>query len=104
MRLIDLHNELTAIEILPPAARTATANGGGVDLQGYVGSLKLILDSAAGTGTTPTMDVKIQDSADNTTFADVSGLTFTQVVGAASLQSLGVDTRAVKRYIRAVST
>ena len=73
-------------------------------MQGYVGSLKLVLDSAAGTGTSPTLDVKVQDSADDTTFADISGLTFAQVINAASLQSLGVDTRAVRRYIRGVST
>lgn len=104
MRTTDLNNELTVIEILAPAVKTASANGTGVDLQGYQGNLKLMLSSAAGTGTSPTMDVKIQDSADNSTFADVAGLTFAQVINAASLQSLAVDSRAVRRYIRAVET
>jgi hypothetical protein len=50
------------------------------------------------------MDVKIQDSADNSTFADVSGYTLTQVTTTDSLQSLSIDKRLVRRYVRAVFT
>ena len=31
----DLYNEITAVQSLGPAARTATANGSSADLQGY---------------------------------------------------------------------
>lgn len=102
---IDLKNRLTFSNSLAPASRTATANGTGVDLQGYVGDAVAILNSAAGTGTTPTLAVKIQDSADNSAFADVAGYTFTTVTdAAASLQTLKVDTRLARRYVRAVAT
>ena len=101
MKIIDVHGELLASNLIA-GTYTADANGAGADLQGYQGVLKIVLDSGAGGGTTPTLDVKIQDSADNSTFADVLGKVFTQVTGAsASIQSLAIDTRAVKRYIRA---
>jgi len=103
MRMIDLHNELTNLS-LAAGRSTVTANDTGVDLQGYQGKLKVMLNYAGGGGTSPTLDVKIQDSADNSTFADVTGLAFTQVTATASLQSMAVDTRAVRRYIRTVRT
>ena len=104
MKIIDVHGELLASNLIA-GTYTADANGVGADLQGYQGVLKIVLDSGAGGGTTPTLDVKIQDSADNSTFADVLGKVFTQVTGAsASIQSLAIDTRAVRRYIRAVLT
>lgn len=102
--LLDLKEETTILSFLPPAARTTGANGTGIDLQGYIGIAVAALHSAAGTGTTPTLDVKIQDSADNSTFADVTGYAFTQVTdAAASLQDLEIDTRKVRRYVRAVT-
>jgi len=104
MKIIDVHGELLASNLIA-GTYTADANGAGADLQGYQGVLKIVLDSGAGGGTTPTLDVKIQDSADNSTFTDVLGKVFTQVTGAsASIQSLAIDTRAVKRYIRAALT
>ena len=100
MKIIDVHNELLALNLIA-GTYTADASGAGADLQGYQGVLKIILDSGAGVGT---LDVKIQDSADNSSFTDVVGKTFAQVTTIASLQSLGIDTRAVRRYIRAVLT
>ena len=103
MKIIDVHGELLASNLIA-GTYTADASGAGADLQGYQGVLKIILDSGAGGGTTPTLDVKIQDSTDNSSFTDVVGKTFAQVTTIASLQSLGIDTRAVRRYIRAVLT
>ena len=51
-------------------------------------------------GTTPTLDGKIQDSADGQNFADVAGYVFPTVTAANSDQVIGVDTRAVRRYVR----
>ena len=103
MKIIDVHGELLASNLIA-GAYTADATGAGADLQGYQGVLKIVLDSGAGGGTAPTLDVKIQDSADNISFTDISGKTFVQVGANASLQSLGIDTRGVKRYIRAALT
>ena len=103
MKIIDVHGELLASNLIA-GTYTADANGAGADLQGYQGVLKIVLDSGAGGGTTPTLDVKIQDSDNNSSFADVVDKAFAQVTTVASLQSLGIDTRAVRRYIRAVLT
>ena len=104
MKIIDVHNELLASNLIA-GTYTVNADGAGVDLQDYQGVLKVILNSGAGGGTTPTLDAKIQDSADNSAFADIPDKVFGQVTDAgASIQFLGIDTRTVKRYIRAVLT
>lgn len=103
--IIDLHTELNAASLSNIAARTSTVTGSAVDLQGYQGKLKVMQNVGTVSGTTPTLDGKLQDSADGSTgWADVTGATFTQVTAADSLQSIGVDTRAVKRYVRYVGT
>lgn len=99
--------------LFSPAARTATANGTGVDRQatntGTDGVAVVYLDSAAGTGTSPTLDFKLQESDDNSTFTDVPtaeivGGAFTQVTNAASQQTRYVDLGPRKRYLRGVAT
>lgn len=55
------------------------------------------------TGTDVT--VKIQDSADNSSFTDVSGLAFTQVTTAPTVERISIaNTSTVRRYVRAVTT
>lgn len=88
-----------------PAALTATTNGTGVDTLGYTSAM-VVLEVGAVSGTSPTLDVKVQESADNSTFTDVTGATFTQVTAANNSQVLRVDGlgTARKRYLRAVAT
>lgn len=99
--------------LFSPAARTASANGTGVDRQaantGTDGMAVVYLDSAAGTGTSPTLDFKLQESDDNSSWADVPtgeivGGAFTQVTTAASQQTRYVDLGPRKRYLRGVFT
>ncbi len=83
------------------AARTATGNGTGVDntassANGGVGHIHVFSRS----GTSPTLDVKIQHSTDNSTFADL--ITFTQATAATS-QRISV-TGTVNRYTRETRT
>lgn len=94
----------TLMNLLPSAARTATVTGSAVDIQLMSGRCAVILDSAAGTGTTPTLDVVIQDSDDGSTgWATVS--TFAQVTNAAAVQTKNsLDSNGTKRYVRAVGT
>jgi hypothetical protein len=48
--------------------------------------------------------VKIQDSADNATFADVAGLSFAQVTTGPNTQRISIsNTSTVRRYLRAVT-
>ena len=91
---------------LRPQRATSTQNGTGVDTLGY-NSASVALEVGTVSGTTPTLDVKIQDSADNSAFADVTGLTFTQVTASNNSQVLrieGLNTTTRRRYLRAVGT
>lgn len=98
-------NESSSEEILPGVRVTATGNGTGVDLLDYEGDMAFTLLSSAGGGTTPTLDVKLQDSPDNSTWADITGATFTQVTDAADAhERILVDLDAADRYVRAVKT
>lgn len=94
--------------LLGADSRSASANGTGFDLQGSndaEGEAIVILDSEAGSGTDPTLDVKLQDSADNSSWSDISGKTFTQVTdGGAGFEKISINTNDVRRYVRAVAT
>lgn len=73
---------VTANESLYPSVAT-TATGVGTALPGYSGADSLIfeLDVTVVTGTNPTLDVLVQDSADGVNFFTLA--TFTQVTAAA---------------------
>tara|TARA_Y100001938_G_scaffold137686_1_gene202224 strand:+ start:471 stop:851 length:381 start_codon:yes stop_codon:yes gene_type:complete len=85
---------------LGTSTKTATGNGTGIDLQGYEGDILFVLDSSAGGGSSPTLDVTIEDSDDNSTFGSLSGAAFTQVTGSASTQKLSISADECKRYVR----
>jgi cellobiose-specific phosphotransferase system component IIB len=91
----------TALLAAASCANTAAATGTGVDLVEYEGPVVIVQNHGASTGT---LNGKIQDSADNITFNDVSGLTFTQSTTTADVQSLVVQSKQVRRYIKYVGT
>lgn len=94
-----------ALYFHPTAARTTTGNGTAVDVQLYDGDLIFILDSAAGTGTTPTLDIKLQSSdTSGGTYTDIAGATFTQVTTSASQQTITVSKDENRRWFRIVYT
>jgi hypothetical protein len=83
---------------------TGATNGTSIDTTASVSfGAQAYLHVFAFTGTSAV--VKIQDSADNSTFADVTGLTFTTVTSAPFSQRLATSrTATIRRYIRAVTT
>lgn len=83
---------------------TGATNGIGYDTGASASfGAQAYLQVTAFTGTDVT--IKIQDSADNLTFADVSGLAFTAVTAAPATQRLALsNTATVGRYVRAVTT
>ena len=86
-------------------AKTSTATSGAIDLLEYDGDILLILDSAAGTGSSPTLDIKITECSTNGgTYTDLSGATFTQVTDSASLQTLVISKDSAERFIKIVQT
>jgi len=80
--------------------------GVAVDIKDYIGRGKLLLAAAAPTaGTTPTLDVKLQESDDQYSgFADISGATFTQLTTAGATQEKPFLIDSRKRWIRAIPT
>ena len=99
----NVKSTVLAKQTLRSQAMTSTTNGTGVDTLGF-GNAMVLLEVGAVTGTSPTMDVKLQDSPDNSTFTDISGATLTQVTAANKSQTLSVNLDGKARYIRAVAT
>jgi len=101
----DIKNSITlANGGVAPGAKTSTVTGTGINLSGYQTAVVFAQDVGAVSGTSPTLNGKIQDSADNSTFADVSGYTFAEVTTSTDNQQLSVDPRAVRQYVRYVGT
>lgn len=106
MAIRDLENALSVAASLNPAARTASANGTGVDVQGY-GSVMLLVHFGAYTDGTHTPS--LEHSNDGTTYAacDSNSLNGTLVAvngagGANTVQKVGYT--GGRRYVRAVLT
>lgn len=101
--VIDGIKSLFAIR---PQAATATVTGAGVDTLGY-NDASCTLEVGTVSGTTPTLNVKLQDSATSGgTYADITGATFTQVTASDKSQTIRVGGLGIdkKRFIRAVAT
>jgi hypothetical protein len=95
----------TLLNPVPVADVLATANGTDLDLVSYSGQIVIMADVKKIAGTNPTMDISIQDSADNSSFAPISpAIAFTQVTTVASAQKLVVNKDALRRYLRVVMT
>lgn len=84
-------------------ARSATANGTAMNCNDLEGLGLAVLMCGVVSGTSPTLDVKIQDSPDGTTWTDVTGATFTQLT-AAGMQKLNLDFNSLQKNVRGVAT
>jgi hypothetical protein len=106
--------KLQHFALAPTASRNAALNGTAVDLKDYDGDVALVLDVAS--GGTSTCTVTLQDSADNSSFANVSAeftrdgalqapgtVSFAQVSTTASKQVIVVSKDGLRRYVKAVS-
>lgn len=85
---------------------SSAVNGSGVDTKNYRDGMAVIRSGAvAGSPSSFTVDGKVQDSADNSSFADVTGLTFTQIVAASTSRLLRLNFMGdYRRYLRIVVT
>lgn len=87
---------------IKPQVATATVNGAGVDLGDAEGNCFAVVQAGTVSGTTPTCDVKAQESADNAAFSDITGATFPQIT--ASNKTAAINFKRTKRYTRLVAT
>lgn len=99
---MDIKQTLDAQNSLAPAARTATANGTGVDLANFHSANVVFI---VGTITDGTHTPSVQESDDNSTFTNVAAADLIGTLAAlASNTNQRVGYRGTKRYVRAVST
>lgn len=106
--LRDLKSNLAAAPSLNPAARTATANGTAVDLQGAKSALA-VLSVGAWTDGTHTPKLQEGELADGSDAADVAADNlegaFTAIAGAGQANAIQrVGYKGTKRYLRVVMT
>jgi hypothetical protein len=105
--LLNALAQATGVELAPAASRTSTLTGTGIDVLEYEGVALVLLNASAGTGTSPTLDVKLQHSDDDSTYEDVTSGAFTQVTDVAETAGVKVmklNVSDLKRYLRVVGT
>ena len=78
-------NIVAKVSIAPQSLTSAVLSGTAIDCKGYNAASVLI--SVGALTNTKTLDVKVQESDDNTTFADVTGAAITQLIGGASAKN-----------------
>lgn len=98
----DIKSNADVAHSLAPAARTASANGAGVDLQGYESAMAVFY---AGVVTDGTHTPSLEESDDNSTFTAVAAA---HQQGTLAVLTANVPQRVgyvgLKRYIRPVIT
>jgi hypothetical protein len=88
---------------------SVTANGNSALVftnVGYVGPAAFVLTVTNTAGTAPTLDVKLQHSTDNSTFTDITGASYPQVVTANTSTNMVIylPIEYQNQFIRAVYT
>jgi hypothetical protein len=100
-------SQMNIVELAANAVRTSTLTATGVDLTAFSGPCHVILQSSAATaGTTPTLNVKLQDcDTVGGTYADITGAVFAEVDDTPdSTQMITINPDHLKKFIRVVGT
>jgi len=102
----DVGGSVKTLMGIAPVVKTAdaTINGPGIDRRGYEGAVFCLEVGAKGDQTGHTVDCKIQESDDNSSWSDVSGATFTQITTENTHGELNLNLQGRKRYVRMVVT
>lgn len=104
--LNDLKNNLlddAAGQSIRPQTATSTVTGQAVDLQNADGVCFAAIQVGAVAGTSPTLDVKVQESATSGgTYTDITGATFTQVTAANKSQV--INFKRAQRFCKLIGT
>ena len=104
MTIQNLGSKGTAVAILPNDVLASTSNGSGGDLQVYEGRAAFVLSSEA-MGASVTLAVKLQESANNSDWSDVSSGAFTTTAAnTAAFEQIALNVSDLKRYVRTNST
>lgn len=91
--------------IKPTNAGAGAINGTGFDRTGEQSCTFIVMcGDASGSPSAQTVDCKLQDSADNSTFADVSGATADQLTGDDESAYKDFNLSGLRQYVRLVVT
>jgi hypothetical protein len=101
-KLADLQNETLVGASVYPATVNETNTGLAVDMIDGDGSCFAVQIIGTVGGTTPSLTGKIQESADNSTWTDVTGATFTAMTASNNVQTITFE--RTKRYLRHART
>lgn len=86
---------------LASAARTASTTSGPVAAAGQATSAVLAVHCTAASGTTPTLDVSLEESADGSSWSAITGSSITQLTAAGNRLATALVT---KNFVRATVT
>lgn len=103
---MNLH-QANVVELAACAERTSTLTGSGVEIRDFDGVAQVILMSSAATaGTTPTLNVKLQEcDTVGGSYTDVAGATFSEVTDAAdACQMIAIKPGELKPFIKVIGT
>lgn len=98
----DFSNSVVVGVSVYPAEVDSTDTGSSVDMVHADGQCFAIQFVGGVGGSDPTLDGKVQESADGSTWVDISGATFTQVTASNNVQSIVF--RRNLRYLRHART
>lgn len=98
----DLGGVINTVAAVRPQDSDGTAiNGIGIDRLAYLGAVFAVeVGATSGTPTSFTVDAKVQESDDNSTYADVAGAAMTQITAINSHGEINVSLAGLKRYVR----
>lgn len=98
----DFKNNHLHKPAIRPQTATSTVTGSGVDMRDTTPCFaELVVGTVS--GTSPTLDVKLQESdTSGGTYSDISGATFAQVT--ASNKEEIINFKRTKRFVRALAT
>jgi len=97
--------EFQQVEAKRAARVSATGSQTGISIVDYIGTLKVVLSASKVSGTTPTLAVKLEESDTvGGTYTDVTGGGFTTLSDASGTETIHVDTRGLKSFIRVTET
>ena len=101
-KLADVQNEALVGVSVYPSTVNDTNNGLAIDMIDADGSCFATQVIGTVGGTSPSLTGKIQESADNSTWTDVAGATFTAVTASNNIQTITFE--RTKRYLRHART
>jgi hypothetical protein len=100
----DLNGILTVTSALDAQAITSTTNGPSIATTGYVGGVVFVVNAKLDSGSTATLNIKLQTTGNDSTFADVTGKTFAEITTVTTCAKIGIRASRLGKWTRLVYT